>query len=137
MFFSISSHIEAFETFSSAIQEVDETAIVTKSPSLFCVACDILICQDCLFTDHHHHKYKFIHEIAEETKNMIRGLLSEVRLTDIIITKGRQRVLQATELHYDTQKELKNKKYSCEKLSNMISFRLFTFHKSCREYILT
>lgn len=30
MFFSISCHIEALETFSSAMQKVDETAIVTE-----------------------------------------------------------------------------------------------------------
>jgi hypothetical protein len=41
-------------------------------------------------------------------------------LTNIIIAKGRQLVLQATELHDGTWENLKNKKYSCEKLSTMM-----------------
>jgi hypothetical protein len=53
--------------------------IFQESLSLFCETCDKLTCRDCQLTDHRDHKYKFIHEIAEETKNMISGLLSEVR----------------------------------------------------------
>lgn len=53
--------------------------LLQESLSLFCETCDKLTCRDCQLTDHRDHKYKFIHEIAEETKSMISGLLSEVR----------------------------------------------------------
>ena len=52
--------------------------LLQESLSLFCETCDKLTCRDCQLTDHRDHKYKFIHEIAEETKSMISGLLSEV-----------------------------------------------------------
>lgn len=47
--------------------------------SLFCQTCDRLTCRDCQLTDHREHKYKFIHEIASETRASIKTLLNEVR----------------------------------------------------------
>lgn len=47
--------------------------------SLFCQTCDRLTCRDCQLTDHREHKYKFIHEIAAETRLSVATLLKEVR----------------------------------------------------------
>lgn len=47
--------------------------------SLFCQTCDRLTCRDCQLSEHRDHKYKFIHEIAAETRSAISTLLKEVR----------------------------------------------------------
>lgn len=47
--------------------------------SLFCQTCDQLTCRDCQLSEHREHKYKFIHEIAAETKTSVQTLLGEVR----------------------------------------------------------
>lgn len=47
--------------------------------SLFCQTCDRLTCRDCQLSEHRDHKYKFIHEIAAETRNSMSILLKEVR----------------------------------------------------------
>lgn len=46
--------------------------------SLFCQTCDRLTCRDCQLSEHREHKYKFIHEIATETRASVQTLLSEV-----------------------------------------------------------
>ncbi|XP_058791077.1 E3 ubiquitin-protein ligase TRIM33 isoform X2 [Phymastichus coffea] len=46
--------------------------------SLFCQTCDRLTCRDCQLTDHREHKYKFIHEIASESRMSMKTLLNEV-----------------------------------------------------------
>lgn len=53
--------------------------------SLFCETCDGLTCRDCQLSDHRDHKYKFINEIAAETRSMISGLLSEVRYVFLVM----------------------------------------------------
>lgn len=47
--------------------------------SLFCQTCDRLTCRDCQLSDHRDHKYKFIHEIAAETRSSVSTLLKEVK----------------------------------------------------------
>lgn len=47
--------------------------------SLFCQTCDRLTCRDCQLSEHRDHKYKFIHEIAAETRSSMSTLLKEVR----------------------------------------------------------
>ena len=47
--------------------------------SLFCQTCDRLTCRDCQLSEHREHKYKFIHEIAAETRSSVKTLLNEVR----------------------------------------------------------
>lgn len=47
--------------------------------SLFCQTCDKLTCRDCQLSEHRDHKYKFIHEIATETRASVSTLLKEVR----------------------------------------------------------
>lgn len=47
--------------------------------SLFCQTCDKLTCRDCQLSEHRDHKYKFIHEIAAETRASVSTLLKEVR----------------------------------------------------------
>ncbi|XP_001605295.1 E3 ubiquitin-protein ligase TRIM33 [Nasonia vitripennis] len=46
--------------------------------SLFCQTCDRLTCRDCQLTEHRDHKYKFIVEIASETRQSVKNLLNEV-----------------------------------------------------------
>jgi len=41
--------------------------------SLFCEICDKLTCRDCQLNEHREHKYKFVHEIATETRSVISG----------------------------------------------------------------
>lgn len=41
--------------------------------SLFCEICDKLTCRDCQLSGHRDHRYKFIHEIASETRSVITG----------------------------------------------------------------
>ena len=47
--------------------------------TLYCEACDKLTCRDCQLNYHKLHRYKFIDEIATETKTTINSLLSEVK----------------------------------------------------------
>ncbi|KAG8222694.1 hypothetical protein J437_LFUL002751, partial [Ladona fulva] len=56
--------------------------------TLFCETCDRLTCRDCQLTSHRDHKYKFINEIANETRNVIKGLLGEVTYKRILLTSA-------------------------------------------------
>ncbi|XP_015174099.1 PREDICTED: E3 ubiquitin-protein ligase TRIM33-like [Polistes dominula] len=53
--------------------------------SLFCQTCDRLTCRDCQLSDHRDHKYKFIHEIAAETKSCVSTLLKEVSYKRVLL----------------------------------------------------
>nr|XP_050847136.1 E3 ubiquitin-protein ligase TRIM33-like isoform X1 [Vespula vulgaris]XP_050847137.1 E3 ubiquitin-protein ligase TRIM33-like isoform X1 [Vespula vulgaris] len=53
--------------------------------SLFCQTCDRLTCRDCQLSDHRDHKYKFIHEIAAETKSSVSTLLKEVSYKRVLL----------------------------------------------------
>ncbi|XP_046394134.1 E3 ubiquitin-protein ligase TRIM33-like isoform X2 [Ischnura elegans] len=56
--------------------------------TLFCETCDRLTCRDCQLTSHRDHKYKFINEIANETRTAIRGLLGEVCYKRVLLTSA-------------------------------------------------
>ncbi|KAG8299267.1 hypothetical protein J6590_105138 [Homalodisca vitripennis] len=77
----LSDHCDHFLNESCRLEcELYHTVVtVQEKLSLFCETCDRLTCRDCQLSDHRDHKYKFINEIAAETRNMISGLLSEVR----------------------------------------------------------
>uniref|UniRef100_A0A0C9QFX6 TRIM33_0 protein n=1 Tax=Fopius arisanus TaxID=64838 RepID=A0A0C9QFX6_9HYME len=53
--------------------------------SLFCQSCDRLTCRDCQLTEHRDHRYKFIHEIAAETKTSVQTLLKEVTYKRVLL----------------------------------------------------
>ncbi|EZA46840.1 hypothetical protein DMN91_008822 [Ooceraea biroi] len=53
--------------------------------SLFCQTCDRLTCRDCQLSEHRDHKYKFIHEIAVETRSAISTLLKEVSYKRVLL----------------------------------------------------
>ncbi|KAJ9598237.1 hypothetical protein L9F63_011058, partial [Diploptera punctata] len=95
-----------------------------ESLSLFCETCDKLTCRDCQLTDHRDHKYKFIHEIAEETKSMISGLLSEVSYKRVLLTSAMKVIDDRQALIVDKKKTLvKEITNMVVKLTNAISSR--------------
>nr|XP_018912199.1 PREDICTED: E3 ubiquitin-protein ligase TRIM33 [Bemisia tabaci] len=51
---------------------------VQERLSLFCESCDRLTCRDCQLTEHRDHKYKFINEMAADTRETVSVLLSDV-----------------------------------------------------------
>ncbi|XP_011140304.1 E3 ubiquitin-protein ligase TRIM33 [Harpegnathos saltator] len=53
--------------------------------SLFCQTCDRLTCRDCQLSEHRDHKYKFIHEIAAETRSSVSTLLKEVSYKRVLL----------------------------------------------------
>ncbi|XP_012250621.2 E3 ubiquitin-protein ligase TRIM33 [Athalia rosae] len=61
--------------------------------SLFCQTCDRLTCRDCQLSDHRDHKYKFIHEIAAETRTSMSTLLKEVSYKRVLL-KSAMKVIE-------------------------------------------
>ncbi|XP_015596878.1 E3 ubiquitin-protein ligase TRIM33 [Cephus cinctus] len=61
--------------------------------TLFCQTCDRLTCRDCQLTDHRDHKYKFIHEIALETRTSVSTLLKEVSYKRVLL-KSAMKVIE-------------------------------------------
>ncbi|XP_034196335.1 E3 ubiquitin-protein ligase TRIM33 isoform X1 [Osmia lignaria lignaria] len=61
--------------------------------SLFCQTCDRLTCRDCQLTEHRDHKYKFIHEIAAETRSSVSTLLKEVSYKRVLL-KSAMKVIE-------------------------------------------
>ncbi|XP_046430107.1 E3 ubiquitin-protein ligase TRIM33 [Neodiprion fabricii] len=61
--------------------------------SLFCQTCDRLTCRDCQLSDHRDHKYKFIHEIAAETRTTVSTLLKEVSYKRVLL-KSAMKVIE-------------------------------------------
>ncbi|XP_066591209.1 E3 ubiquitin-protein ligase TRIM33 isoform X3 [Prorops nasuta] len=61
--------------------------------SLFCQSCDRLTCRDCQLSEHRNHKYKFIHEIAAETRTSVSTLLKEVSYKRVLL-KSAMKVIE-------------------------------------------
>ncbi|KAL0113294.1 hypothetical protein PUN28_012447 [Cardiocondyla obscurior] len=61
--------------------------------SLFCQTCDRLTCRDCQLSEHRDHKYKFIHEIAAETRTSMTILLKEVSYKRVLL-KSAMKVIE-------------------------------------------
>ncbi|KYN01662.1 PREDICTED: E3 ubiquitin-protein ligase TRIM33 isoform X2 [Cyphomyrmex costatus] len=61
--------------------------------SLFCQTCDRLTCRDCQLSEHRDHKYKFIHEIAAETRTSMSILLKEVSYKRVLL-KSAMKVIE-------------------------------------------
>ncbi|XP_076767123.1 E3 ubiquitin-protein ligase TRIM33 isoform X1 [Xylocopa sonorina] len=61
--------------------------------SLFCQTCDKLTCRDCQLSEHRDHKYKFIHEIAAETRASVSTLLKEVSYKRVLL-KSAMKVIE-------------------------------------------
>ncbi|XP_012224191.1 E3 ubiquitin-protein ligase TRIM33 [Linepithema humile] len=61
--------------------------------SLFCQTCDRLTCRDCQLSEHRDHKYKFIHEIAAETRSSMSTLLKEVSYKRVLL-KSAMKVIE-------------------------------------------
>ncbi|KAL6268152.1 hypothetical protein P5V15_001245 [Pogonomyrmex californicus] len=61
--------------------------------SLFCQTCDKLTCRDCQLSEHRDHKYKFIHEIAAETRTSMSILLKEVSYKRVLL-KSAMKVIE-------------------------------------------
>lgn len=74
--------------------------------SLFCETCDRLTCRDCQLSEHREHKYKFIDEIAAETRNMISGLLSEVSYKRVLLKSAMKVIDDRQNLIIQKKKQL-------------------------------
>ncbi|XP_044735141.1 E3 ubiquitin-protein ligase TRIM33 isoform X2 [Chrysoperla carnea] len=85
--------------------------------SLFCVSCDKLTCRDCQLTEHRDHKYKFIHEIAEETRASMAILLKDVSYKRVLLSS-------AMKVIDDRQKLIQDKKNSLVKEITQMVVRL-------------
>ncbi|XP_017484474.1 PREDICTED: E3 ubiquitin-protein ligase TRIM33 isoform X4 [Rhagoletis zephyria] len=71
--------------------------------SLFCETCDKLTCRDCQLSDHRDHKYKFAHEIATETRQALKTLVSEINYKRFLLSS-------ATKVIDDRQKQIADRK---------------------------
>ncbi|XP_067615834.1 E3 ubiquitin-protein ligase TRIM33 isoform X3 [Eurosta solidaginis] len=71
--------------------------------SLFCETCDKLTCRDCQLSDHRDHKYKFAHEIATETRQALKTLVSEINYKRFLLSS-------ATKVIDDRQKQISDRK---------------------------
>ncbi|KAG8303488.1 hypothetical protein J6590_007142 [Homalodisca vitripennis] len=92
--------------------------------SLFCETCDRLTCRDCQLSDHRDHKYKFINEIAAETRNMISGLLSEVSYKRVLLKSAMKVIDDRQNLIIEKKKQLvKEITQMVVKLTNTINAR--------------
>ncbi|KAK6637203.1 hypothetical protein RUM44_007617 [Polyplax serrata] len=74
--------------------------------SLFCEICDKLTCRDCQLSGHRDHRYKFIHEIASETRSVITGLLSEVSYKRVLLKSAMKVIDDRQNLIADKKKVL-------------------------------
>uniref|UniRef100_A0A1B6EGQ1 Uncharacterized protein n=1 Tax=Clastoptera arizonana TaxID=38151 RepID=A0A1B6EGQ1_9HEMI len=92
--------------------------------SLFCETCDRLTCRDCQLSDHREHKYKFINEIAAETRSMISGLLSEVSYKRVLLKSALKVIGDRQSLIMEKKKQLvKEITQMVVKLTNTINAR--------------
>lgn len=74
--------------------------------SLFCVSCDKLTCRDCQLTEHRDHKYKFIQEIAEETRNSMALLLKDVSYKRVLLSSAMTVIDDRQKLIHDKKNSL-------------------------------
>ncbi|CAD6224100.1 GSCOCG00005481001-RA-CDS [Cotesia congregata] len=74
--------------------------------SLFCQTCDQLTCRDCQLSEHRDHKYKFIHEIAAETRNSVSTLLKEVIYKRVLLKSAMKVIEDRQVLIFDKKKSL-------------------------------
>ncbi|XP_075234679.1 transcription intermediary factor 1-alpha-like isoform X2 [Lycorma delicatula] len=92
--------------------------------TLFCEACDRLTCRDCQLTEHREHKYKFINEIAAETRTLISGLLAEVTYKRCLLRSAMKVIDDRQRLILEKKKELVNEiTQMVVKLTNAINAR--------------
>ncbi|RZF43717.1 hypothetical protein LSTR_LSTR004230 [Laodelphax striatellus] len=92
--------------------------------TLFCEACDRLTCRDCQLSSHRDHKYKFINEIAAETRTLIASLLSEVTYKRVLLKSAMKVIDDRQRLILDKRKELVNDiTQMVVKLTNTINTR--------------
>nr|CAD7397008.1 unnamed protein product [Timema cristinae] len=79
---------------------------------------------DCQLSDHREHKYKFIHEIASETKGMIGGLLQEVSYKRVLLTSAMKVIDDRQNMILDKKKSLvKEITQVVVRLTNAINLR--------------
>lgn len=74
--------------------------------SLFCQTCDQLTCRDCQLSEHRDHKYKFIHEIAAETRTSVATLLKEVSYKRVLLKSAMKVIEDRQVLIVDKKKTL-------------------------------
>nr|CAD7266521.1 unnamed protein product [Timema shepardi] len=96
----------ALVVLSSTAEDGEIEVQISESLSLFCETCDQLTCRDCQLSDHREHKYKFIHEIASETKGMIGGLLQEVSYKRVLLTSAMKVIDDRQNMILDKKKSL-------------------------------
>lgn len=56
--------------------------------SLFCETCDKLTCRDCQLVDHRDHKYKFVNEMASNTRECLDQLLNEITYKRVLLNSA-------------------------------------------------
>ncbi|KAI5702993.1 hypothetical protein M8J75_006500 [Diaphorina citri] len=109
---------------SDGSQDVFCSVHLQEKLSLFCETCDKLTCRDCQLTDHRQHKYKFINEMATETKHLIKGLLSEVSYKRVLLKSAMKVIDDRQNLISEKKKRLTQEITEMVKLlTNAINLR--------------
>ena len=49
-----------------------------QSLDLYCQTCNVLICRDCTFVDHHQHQYNFVNKLANEKRAKIKMVAAQL-----------------------------------------------------------
>nr|XP_022912734.1 transcription intermediary factor 1-alpha isoform X2 [Onthophagus taurus] len=92
--------------------------------SLFCENCDQLTCRDCQLTQHREHKYKFTHEIAQDARKFISGMLSDISYKRVLLNSAMKVIDDRQMLIMDKKKALVNEiTQLVVKLTNTINVR--------------
>ncbi|XP_065215933.1 E3 ubiquitin-protein ligase TRIM33-like [Planococcus citri] len=76
--------------------------------TLFCETCDKLTCRDCQLTEHRQHNYKFIDEIATQTRKNIDTLLAEVNYKRQLLKSAMKVIDDRQQMIVDKKKALNN-----------------------------
>lgn len=109
--------------------------------NVYCETCDRLTCRDCQLLEHNSHKYKFIKDMASETRDQLRGLLNEINYKKVLLSSAMQVIDERQSLIAEKKTELSKDIHDLvAKLANAVSSRgkqlLFRLNQVC-EHKLT
>lgn len=104
--------------------------------NVYCETCDRLTCRDCQLLEHNSHKYKFLKDMASETRDQLKSLLSEINYKKVLLSSAMQVIDERQALIAEKKTELSKDIHDLvAKLANAVSSRgkqlLFRLNQVC------
>jgi tripartite motif-containing protein 33 len=104
--------------------------------NVYCETCDRLTCRDCQLLEHNSHKYKFVKDMAAETREQLQGLLSEINYKKVLLSSAMKVIDDRQALIAEKKTELSKDIHDLvAKLANAVSSRgkqlLFRLNQVC------